>query len=233
MTRPGWCGRALMLLAAFLIPLRDALPQPAKPAEPAPASAAAAKPAEAAFPDVARLVSLPRMTESQIREFVADAIVYLELTARYRRAGQGFKLELPALPERVALAGIAYRAAPAQTDVIRFGYVLHPRRLPQLWIQAVSVAPGGAVVANPDGEAKTLDPILGGRLAERSKALSQLRLVDLDSRVLKLSYIDADSALFTLRAMGYSAITDEDALARDTSYRGDDIELLKGFPDGS
>ena len=59
-------------------------------------------------------------------------------------------------------------------------------------------------------------------LSERNRVLSRLALNELDSRTLSLSYVDAEAALFALRAMGYAAITDSESLSVDDSYKGNE-----------
>ncbi len=106
----------------------------------------------------------------------------------------------------------------AKTNVLRFGYVMNQRRLPQLWVYGVSISPTG-IEPNADAALATLNPQMQALLNERAKMSSRLRLSDLLSRVINLSYIDADGVLFALRAMGYSAITDDNPLSSDVSVR--------------
>ncbi len=39
--------------------------------------------------------------------------------------------------------------------------------------------------------------------------------------------MDSDAALFALRAMGYSAVTDSEPLPKDDSYKGGDVVVLE------
>ena len=203
-------------------PVADIAPAP----EPAPAPAA---PDSSVFlPEAARLVSLPKLTEVQIREFISDLMVELELSMGYTRAGEDGP-KLPALSDKIIAGATAVRKNGAQTNVLRFGYVMNQRRLPQLWVYGVSISPTG-IEPNADAALATLNPQMQALLNERAKMSSRLRLSDLQSRVINLSYIDADGALFALRAMGYSAITDDDPLSMDDSYKGEDVALLTAPP---
>ena len=124
----------------------------------------------------------------------------------------------PALSDKIIAGATAVRKNGAKTNVLRFGYVMNQRRLPQLWVYGVSISPTG-IEPNADAALATLNPQMQALLNERAKMSSRLRLSDLLSRVINLSYIDADGALFALRAMGYSAITDDNPLSSDVSVR--------------
>jgi general secretion pathway protein D len=146
-----------------------------------------------------RLINLARIPENQIRELIADLVNYLESSQELYRTGA-----LPGaapVPERVkGLVTMSTERAPTQA-ALRIGYVMMPRRIPQLWVD------GPAAAQFDDTLRKVLD--------ERSQTRSNLRLRELESQIIHLSYIDADDALFALRAMGYSAITDENSPLAD------------------
>ncbi|QJR16579.1 type II secretion system protein GspD [Usitatibacter palustris] len=185
-----------------------------------------------------RLFPLPVLGESQIRELVSDISLHLEITREYKKATQEQAAAMPAYPSTVSPSGAVVRTEGATQHVIRFGYVQPPRRLPQLWIQSYSMQ-AGAMTPNPDGDSQALDPTMRPILSERSKIFAKLRLSDLETRTVVLSYVDAEAALFALRAMGYSAITDSESLAKEDSYKGEEVLLdpaaaggQPGFPGG-
>ncbi len=191
------------------------------------AFAALAAAAQQATLPAARLIPLPVLAEQQLQELVSDISLQLEITTGYKRVPltQAPK-EVPPFPASVTPAGMVVRDG---SDYIRFGYIQPPRRLPQLWVQAFSLKQG-SVSPNADGDEQKLDPTIRTILSERSRIFSRLRIADLESRTLLLSYVDADAALFSLRAMGYSAITDSESLQKDDSYKGE--ELLVAAPTG-
>jgi general secretion pathway protein D len=166
-----------------------------------------------------RLLPLPKLPEAQIRELVHDFCTHYQLSA-------GFSVENTP-PADIALPPGVIHTSTLRTRVqgtevtMLMGYALPPRRLPQLWVAAwtgsVREAQDWSGLSSGDVE-KTLQAFL----AERGKLLSRLPLGDLEARVLNLSYVDADAALFALRAMGFAAITDTEALPRDDAYKGED-----------
>jgi general secretion pathway protein D len=176
------------------------------------------------LPHAARQLDLPRMDEAQIKDFINDVVQELELTRNYRRADA----QAPKLPERsekIREGATLVRKTGAGVDVLQFGYVIAPRRAAKLAVYGVSIGPTG-VEANPDVKEAALDPVLKRLLKEAAKVHSKLRLSDLQSTVINLSYVDADSALLALRAMGFSAVTDDGGLAPDDSEKELDVPLL-------
>jgi general secretion pathway protein D len=159
-----------------------------------------------------RTIPLARIPESQIRELIGDLVTYFETNqSLYRMAGSGSPLSAPPVPEPVkGLVNLAADAAPG-VPALRIGYVTMPRRIPQLWVDGASAA------LFDDGLRKVLE--------ERGQTRSNLRLRELESQIIHLSYIDADDALFALRAMGYSAITDENSPLADEVNSPDVVEV--------
>ena len=174
-----------------------------------------------------RLIPLPIIPEKRIRELESDLALHLQITAGYRRATAEEDAAIAHVPDSIASPLTVVRDEGGARRYVRLGYVLPPRRLPQLWVQAFSMT-GGQPGANPDADPATLDAALKEIFAERAKIFSRLRLADLETTTIPLSYVDGDAALFALRAMGYSAITDSESLAKDDSYRGDDVDVMDG-----
>ncbi len=170
-----------------------------------------------------RLWSLPVMSPDQLQELVADLARHIELTGAYTRIDLGKNASVPAFPKAVESPTMLVRDNAGERSVIRLGYVLLPRRLPHLWEQAYVVR-DNKIAPNPEGDPGTLDLAVKVILAERSRLLSKLRINDLASRTIRLSYVDADAALFALRAMGYAAVTDSESMPREESYKGEDVD---------
>jgi len=166
------------------------------------------------------------LPERRIRELEDDLATQLQITAAYRRATAEEAAAVPAPPASVSAVVTLRRDAGSDRRYVRLGHVILQRRLPQLWVQAFTLG-GDKPSANPDAAPSTIDAALREIFAERSKIFARLRLTDLETTTIPLSYVDADAALFALRAMGYSAITDSESLAKDDSYHGDDVAVMQ------
>jgi general secretion pathway protein D len=170
----------------------------------------------------ATLIALPKLAESQVRELIGDVMTQYRLTAGYRQVD--LKDMNVAAPAGVTIIGAMSRGMGMSRETVVLGFILPPRRLPQLWVSAwngdlSARAPWPPLSQGAMGE---FGRAVQSLLAERNRVLSRLSLNELESRVVSLSYVDADAALFALRAMGYAAITDSDALAVDDSYKGNE-----------
>jgi general secretion pathway protein D len=213
-SRTGLAGAPMGQPPAALLPMGD---QPSASAAPGPQ-------------EPVRFVSLPKLSEPEIKNFINDLLLELELVKDYKRADAAAP-ELPKLPDKVSEGAAVLRKRGDQVDLIQFGYVMAPRRTAKLYVRGLSIGPGGSQ-PNPEASEALLDPLMKRVLQETARVHSRLPLQDLQARVINLSYIDADGALFGLRAMGYSAVTDDDPLAQDDSYKGLDVALLAGSTPG-
>jgi Flp pilus assembly secretin CpaC len=89
--------------------------------------------------------------------------------------------------------------------LIRFGYLRQPGQLPQLWASGIT-APDPKV-PNPDGA--LIEAAVDAILASRDKSEVDIAITELRSQVINLAYVDADSAVGMLKAMGFNvSITD-------------------------
>jgi general secretion pathway protein D len=211
--------------------------------QPAPSQVSAntpAAPAAKVIVDDAVLIPMPKLDDSQLREVIQDVVSQYRLTANF------LPVPLSALlieaPSGVTLVAAIRKGENAAAETVVMGYATPARRLPQLWVAAwrgeiKSRAPWSPLMQGAQGE---FGRAVQALLAERSRIRSKLSLADLESRVLNLSYVDADAALFALRAMGYGAITDSEPLAADDSYRGEETfsaaaagQSSTGFPGNS
>jgi general secretion pathway protein D len=172
-----------------------------------------------------RLIPLPKMTDAQLRELASDLASHIEITGGYQRVPRAEYAGMSAFPPAVTADAMIVRQGGNFRDVVRFGHVTPPRRLPQLWVQGYRMR-GTTIEPNPDANAANVDGALKLILAERSKIFSRLRLADLATRTVPLSYVDAEAALFALRAMGYSVVTDSESMAEDDSYKGEDVDAF-------
>ncbi len=168
----------------------------------------------------ATLIPLPKLSSNQIQELISDIVNQYRLVAGFRK--KDAKTAGIIAPDSVQLVAAMTRGTGPNADVVVMGFVTPARRLPQLWVTAWR---GDVNLRMP------WQPLLSGDftrsvqtlLTERNRILSSLSLSDLESKVLNLSYVDTDAALFALRAMGYAVITDTETLAADDGYKGAEL----------
>lgn len=166
-----------------------------------------------------RFLQLPRYKEREVADFVDDIISELELKRGYKKGIVDYRnLRLP--HQNLVVIGVARKASRGKTSEIYFGYLPRERRLPLLWIYGVDTA-NNAIAPNPDASPEKLDAVINSVFAETKKIKHNIGLNELAPKLINLSYTDADAALFLLRSMGYSVITETDGMPVDDAFKAD------------
>lgn len=162
-----------------------------------------------------QLIDLPRLDDQAIKELVSSLITQFEITNDYAPAGEALQKLIP-VPAVVAAVGpvLARTDEYKRTLLMRFGYVRRPGQLPQLWARGM-VAPDVAAI-NPDSA--QIEPAVSAILASREKSETDISLGDLRSQIINLAYIDADSAVGMLKAMGFNVGTAEKPFASSGAF---------------
>lgn len=167
-------------------------------------------------------LALPAMSEAQFEEFVGDLASYMEATTDFNRVSAAqISAALPAPASGVSIVCTLASAS----GIARIGVLRLPRRRAELRIQTFSDQHGKFEPTTTDANWAIA---VGSVLAERSRANARVRVSALEPRTLVLSYVDADAAIFALRAMGYSAITDSDGAQPAES--ADTTENMRAAP---
>ena len=174
-------------------------------ASPAPLKAVAQAPS-----GPTQLIDLPRLDNRAIVELIHSLVTQLEVANDYAPAGEA-QQKLIAGPAAVVAVGptLARTDAHKKTLLMRFGYLRRPGQLPQLWVRGV-VAPDAASI-NPDSA--LIEPAVSAILASRDKSEADIPYSDLRAQPINLAYIDADSAMGMLKAMGFNVSVAEKPLA--------------------
>lgn len=145
------------------------------------------------------------MENKDIRELIGGLIAKFELENGYAKASADLQKALPP-PEKVSGIGsaISRTGDDKKSYVLRFGYLRQPGQLPQLWALGLVLAPPGPAALNPDAE--KVDDTIKAILDSRQQNQANIPLASLETRVIRLSYIDVDSAMNLLKSMGINVI---------------------------
>ena len=172
-----------------------------------------------------QLIDLPRLDNRAIVELINSLVTQFEVTHDYAPADAA-QNNLIAVPAAVVAVGPTLVRTDAQrrTLLLRFGHLRRPGQLPQLWARGV-VAPDSASI-NPDSG--LVEPAVTAILASREKSESEIPFINLSAQTINLAYIDADSAIAMLKAMGFNASAAERPLAGMGQMGG----LNQGFGNG-
>ncbi len=162
--------------------------------------------AMAPLSEFTKLLPLPMMLTSKAREMIRDMAVKMEVEKGYRPMELNKFGELPQPLARVESLRLLLRRTADGTHVIRLGVHAPPRAVPRLWIQSF-VIQAGAVAANPD--TPDFGEIINNMVAASNRPPHRVKMSDLGTAIINLSYADSDAALYMLAAMGVSVIAED------------------------
>ncbi|MBC7621487.1 MAG: type II secretion system protein GspD [Candidatus Saccharibacteria bacterium] len=153
-----------------------------------------------ALPGRARLINLPRIDNRSIEEVIGGLITRFEVEKGYGAANDEQIRKLPVPAKVVPVGAVLARTDGANTTHLqRFGYLRQVGQLPQLWSFGITVTPAGVGV-NPD--ANQLDEAITSILASRETNEADIAISELKVEVVKLAYVDSESAVSILKSMG-------------------------------
>jgi Flp pilus assembly secretin CpaC len=155
-------------------------------------------------PDAVRLVTLPKLSDTELDELLERLALKLNVEKGYSGAGALLGDSLPAPPRGVDTKYLLTRQAEGATHVLRLGSRRYLSQPPQLWVMAVSINADGSMQASPD--AGLIDPAVSEMIASLNEMRGNLAVSDLESKMIQLSYVDAATATELLRGMGLTAV---------------------------
>ena len=158
-----------------------------------------------------RLISLKRMSASEIHDLIAS------LSLRFQTE-HGYRVALPTVSARIGdqPSGVSRGPKLSRTDAngnisfLRFGFVSYLSQLPQLWVQGVVIAPDGTATVNPD-----LDGVQGqvdSSLTQMDQMRTSLTQSDVQRKLVQLSFVNTDGALNALKGLGINTVATVEGL---------------------
>ncbi|MGV6813503.1 MAG: type II secretion system protein GspD [Phycisphaerales bacterium] len=159
-----------------------------------------------------RLIPLEKMSIAEIRELIASLSLKIQTEQGYTPATQE---QLDLIGDRSEGVGsgpsLARVDAAGKLDLLRLGFVTYTSQLPQLWVQAVSIAAPDAngvrsTAINPDIE--KVKPAIDASLAQMKQMRTGLTQADLNHQIIQLSYVNTAGALNTLKGFGINTVPD-------------------------
>ena len=152
----------------------------------------------------ATLLTLPRLSPTQLNEFVDSLRLKLEIESGYASAPLENPAWVPAVPEGVAAVQTLQKTGDGSEAWIRFGYIRYVSKAPDLYVFAATRA-AETITANPDIE-QIRSFIEVARAANAVEADRDLFIHDLDYEIIQLSYVDTTAALNVLSGFGVTTI---------------------------
>ncbi len=169
-----------------------------------------------------RLISLERMSLSEIRELMNSLSLRLRTEHGYGAATDEHLELLGGRPEEVGSGpSLARLGVDGRVDLIRVGFVSYASQLPQLWIQGVTFSPSGddgERVASVNADLEKSQPMIDASLAQMKQMRTGLTQTDLDRQIIQLSYVNTAGALNALKGLGINTIADIQGLPASVEY---------------
>jgi general secretion pathway protein D len=154
--------------------------------------------------DATALVTMPKLSTTEIAEISENLVLHLESDLGYTAAPDIVADALPAPPARVTGGGTLSRSVEGGTAVLRFGCLRYVSQPPKLWIMGVVVAHDGKLSVNPD--LKAVEPQVTKLVDSLNEVRGNLMVRDLEAKLIQLSYVDAAAAMSMLQGMGITTM---------------------------
>lgn len=174
-----------------------------------------------------RLITLEKISQAEINELIRS------ISLRFQTEN-GFKNALPVLEEQLGPRPDSVSKGPAlvlnredgSRTIVRIGFVSYVSQLPQLWVQGVTIAQDGTVTPSPVVD--RVPELVTGSLEQLKQLRTGLTQRDLSRELVKLSYVDTDSAIKALKGLGISTIPSVDGLPAAINY--DQLPMVTVMP---
>lgn len=174
-----------------------------------------------------RLVTLEKISHAEINELIRS------ISLRFQTEN-GFKIALPVLEQQLGPRPDTVSDGPAlvlnrddgSRTIVRLGFVSYVSQLPQLWVQGVTINQDGSVVASPIVD--RVPELVTGSLEQLNQLRTGLTPKDLSRELVKLSYVDTDSAIKALKGLGINTVPTVDGLPATINY--DQLPMVTVMP---
>ena len=174
-----------------------------------------------------RLITLNRMSLSEINELIASISLRFQTEKGFSIAPPELAARLGSRPDTVSGGPtlVTNGEAGAKT-LVRIGFVSYLSQMPQLWVQAVTVGPDGGVTPSPIAD--SVQEMVTGSLDQLQQMRTGLMQKDLARELVKLSYVDTDGAIKSLKGLGINTVPAVDGLPPTLNY--DQLPIVTVMP---
>ena len=163
------------------------------------------------------LVNLPRLSRIELSELANDLALSLRTGYGYENAVPHIAAATPLLPEGVVGDRLLARESEDGYRVLRFGYWQYKSRGPRFCIYGAIVRDDDDLAQNPDTPAAK--SLLEQSLTTIEELHKSLTAVDLESKIIQLSYIDIAGAIAALRGFGIETIDSGGTMPQDIEFK--------------
>jgi len=163
-----------------------------------------------------KMFDLPRMSQIELQELLDDLALSLQTRHGYTRASNDMATSVPALPTGFVNERLLSQNIPGGHRVLRIGCWSYRSRTPRLGVYGAILLPGQAMQANPDQAG--VDTLVKDTLASMEQMRKSLSAVDLEHKVIQLSYVDVKGALSALQGMGIHTVDSASQVPQEVEF---------------
>ncbi|MBL9139366.1 MAG: type II secretion system protein GspD [Verrucomicrobiales bacterium] len=173
---------------------------------PAAGAVAAAGQSPVAPTGSARLLSLPKLSETEMRELFAGLRLRFAVDFGFEEVAGESGGQLPAAPEGIRMLTEFRPRSPAagRERILRCGVIRFLSRPSQFWIEGIARQEGGGWSSDPD--LATVAGAVESVIAVSAQPKPDLTRDDLEYRLVQISYIDIDGAMEGLKGFGVEVV---------------------------
>ena len=175
-----------------------------------------------------KLIQLERMSLAEISELISTLSLRLQTEKGFLSALPVVEAQMGPRPESVSKGPMLIsRGQDGSKSLIRFGFVSYLSQPPQLWVQGIQVDANGIVTPSPllEGVQESVTSAMG-QLQQNRSGLAQK---DLSREIVKLSYVDTQNALKSLKGLGVNTVGAVDQLPPTLNY--DQLPMVTLLPE--
>lgn len=159
------------------------------------------------LPDAGKVVALPRLNPTELRELLQGIILQLQASHGYQTVGSEHSHGLPEPPEGLSEASLLTRRTETGTAYLRLGAHAYLSRSPDLYVYGTEVLPDSETPkVNPD--LSLVETLLEQEIEKLKIREKTFHAAELDLHIIQLSFIDTDGALAGLKGMGVHTVAD-------------------------
>ncbi|MHC4566764.1 MAG: type II secretion system protein GspD [Planctomycetota bacterium] len=154
--------------------------------------------------DTGKMFDLPRMSNIELQELLDDLALTLQTQDGYEHTSDDIAESVPPLPAGFFNECLLSQKMPGGNRVLRIGCWSYRSRTPRLGVYGAVLTPGQAMQTNPDQA--SVETLVNEILANVEQMRKGLNAVDLEHKIIQLSYVDVPGALSALQGLGIHTI---------------------------
>jgi len=168
---------------------------------------------------LSKLISLPKLSATEIDELISALQLKLETEQDYRPAQPALLAPLPALPSGLNPGPSLSKTTPNGRSLLRLGHRRFLSQPAQLWVDGAVIADADPTVLAVNPDLSVISALVDALAASAEERKKNLDSSDLGSRLIRLSYIDMAGAMKALKGFGLNTADELAGVPKPISFQ--------------